>query len=361
MENLISKNLNYWKSKKWNKLDLYDYLKQNKNCVIISIIKTNITVLGNKKHQRLKIVLNFLQDIIKIKPNLNTIFLLNLDDECYQTNINIYNLKTNKIVNNITDTFEYGICNNNPDLIKIEESIPTKFNFPIFSFSKTEQQQEVIIFPHTNLIQNNFMVDKQSFEQKNNNIPLYRFSNIRANTYLSSRFELVELSYKYPKLIDCKGGSNKPHPKFNDYILDQRFIKLYQNLDIIDKTINNQEMMKYFNINNFIDKKSLIQNKYLICNDSYYNLCEYCNLNSVLFRYQPTKTFYYEDFIFTDLEDIIIFNQNNFESKFNYAYQNPDLMVKFINKRKSKVNQNLIYNNLVQNYAELLFHYSKLS
>ena len=79
--------------------------------------------------------------------------------------------------------------------------------------------------------------------------------------------------------IDCKGGSNKPHPKFNDYILDQRFIKLYQNLRIIDKTINNQEMMKYFNINNFIDKKSLIQNKYLICNDSYYNLCEYCNLN----------------------------------------------------------------------------------
>lgn len=360
MENLISKNLDYWKGKKWNKLDMYDYLKQNKNCVIICIINQNITVLGNKEHQRLKIVLNFLQDIIKIKPNLSTIFLLNLNDECYQTNVNIYNLNTNKIVNNIIDTFEYGICNQNPDLIKIEESIPTKFNFPIFSFSKTEQQPEVIIFPHTNLIQNNFIVDKKSFEQKNNNIPLYRFSNIRANTYLPSRFELVELSFKYPKLIDCKGGSNKQHPKFKNYILDQKFIKLYQNLNIINKSINNQEMMKYFNINNFIDKKSLIQNKYLICNDSYYNLCDYCNLNSVLFRYQPNKTFYYEDFIFKDLEDIIIFDKNNFESKFNYAYENPELMIKIINNRQNKVIEHLNYNNLVKNYAELLYKYSKL-
>ena len=59
--------------------------------------------------------------------------------------------------------FDWGISQNNNNVLRIEKSKKTNFILPIFSFWKTEFQREVIIIPHINLINNNFLKDKINF------------------------------------------------------------------------------------------------------------------------------------------------------------------------------------------------------
>ena len=346
------------------KNDIINYFRinfKNKNLIYVNINKGNINYYGNIKQNRLIIINKFLNDVIKKKP-LTVSFLLSLKDEVYDTDIDVYDLRKNKdkIDNPNMHKFDWGISQSNNNVLRIEKSKKTNFNFPIFSFSKTEFQKEIIIIPHINLINNNFLKDNIYFSEKKKIKPIARFSNVRANLYLESRFKLLELSYFNKDIIDCKGGFKDKHPGHNDYIIHPTFINLYKKLNIIDKSIDNNKFLELLKTSNYIEKKELT-NKFLICNDSWYNSCDYALLNSVLLRYKLDKTKYFEDFIFQDNEDYIIFDENNYKNKYNYINsKNDTFFIKKINNRKKKVNDYLRYNKLVDIYTIILEKFSRI-
>ena len=98
----------------------------------------------------------------------------------------------------------------------------------------------------------------------------------------------------------------------------------------------------------------------MICNDSWYNLVDYCLLNSILFRYSLEKCCYYEDLIMEDEKDVIIFDENNYEEKYLNLINNIEKYEKTIENRRNKVEKHLKYNNLVKDYGKLLLEFSKI-
>ena len=210
------------------------------------------------------------------------------------------------------------------------------------------------------MLENNFKEDEYNFSEKTNKIPIYRFSNVRANLFIPSRFKLVELSYKNPTIIDCKGGSSKQHKGHGDYVIRKGFIKLYKHLNIIDKSIDEDKFLEYFKCDNYINKDELLDYKYLITNDSWYNNVDYCLYNSVLMRYKLEKSCYYEDMIFEDNKDVVMFDENIYKEKYEYVLNNEKIMLEMIENRKNKVHKYLKYDRLVEHYGMLLSVFSRI-
>ena len=353
---ILAKNLDFWKNKKWNMNDINNYIKKtNSFLIIIKGQQIFYKGKGKKDKIRFKRINKLLQDIIKVYPELEVEIVINLTDEVTNTKINTYNFSDD---NNSKFEFKWGVDVNNQDVVRIESSNYIDIKFPIFSFNKT--QEGLIIFPQPNLINNKFNKDSINFEDKINNIPIFRYSNIRANLFTPSRMILTEYSFKNNEILDCKGGNNGLHPGHKNYVIPKAFIKLYKKENILNQNTDENLFQEYFNINNFIKKDNLLQNKYLICCDSWYNLIDYCLLNSILFRYSLKKCCYYEDFIFEDEKDIIIFDENNYKDKYNNVKKNIDKYKKTIENRKAKVEKYLKYNNLVKDYGKLLLEFSKI-
>ena len=357
IDKLINENLDYWNHKKWNINDINDYINKKTNSFLVIIKNKRIFYKGKGKKDkvRFKRINKFLQDIIKVNPDLEVNFVINLSDEVTNTKIKTYNFSED---NNSNFEFEWGVAVNNSNVLRIETSDYIDIIFPIFSFNKT--QEGLIIFPQPNLINNKFYNDNINFDDKKNNIPIYRYSNIRANLFTPSRMILTEYSFKNNKYLDCKGGNNGIHPGHKQYVIPKVFIKLYKKENILDNNIDENLFYEYFNINNFIKKDDLLKNKYLICCDSWYNLIDYCLLNSILFRYSLKKCCYYEDFIFEDEKDIIIFNENNYKEKYNNVINNIHIYKTTIQNRKNKIDKYLRYDNLVKDYGKLLLEFSKI-
>lgn len=358
---LFNDNLNYWENKRWRNRDILNYIRQfmNKKFLILVIINKNgVRYVSNTHRERANIIKKFINDIRNKYPNLEVSFLLNLDDEIFDTDIEIHDLRENKNDNPMSHQFKWGVSLQSEDIIRIERSKLTKINFPIFTLNKN--QDESIVFPHPNLLKNHFSTDNIKFKDKENKVPIYRFSNARANLFMPSRIKLVELSYQNPNIIDCKGGNKEVHKGHGDYVLRKGFIKLYKHLQIINNDINENEFLEYFHIKNYIEKEKLKDYKYLITNDSWYNLVDYALYNSVIFRYKLDKAKYYEDFILEDNNDIILFDEHNYREKYNYVINNEAKMEEMIESRKQKVANYLKYNKLVEHYGKLLIAYSKI-
>ena len=173
IQDFLAKQLNYWKERKWNLNDIRDYFNLNqkkKGLMYVKINNGNIkytTATGGKRFVAIKKLLN---DIASANKTLNVAILVCLRDEVYDTDIEVYDLRNNE--NKLDDPnkhpFKWGISQKNNNIIRIENSKQTHFNFPIFSYSKTSYQKEVIIIPHHNLIKNSFYNSNISFENKKN-------------------------------------------------------------------------------------------------------------------------------------------------------------------------------------------------
>ena len=352
MEKFIADNLDYWKDKKW-KID-YNKLKG----IHIKINNKNIEYkyIILKKNHRFTFVKKILNKVTTYKNNLNVSFILSFDDEYLKNKHKIYNFSDKVYKNNNKLEYKFGICKNDENIMKIEEGKIKNCSFPIFTFNKI--QDGMIIFPHKNIL-NNFKFDLNNFETKKDNI-IYRYSNIRANLFLDTRIKLTELSYKNPYLFDFKGGYNDKNPYHNNYILPKVFLKYYKHKKIIDENINEDKFIEYFNVNNYIKKDELINNKFLICCDSWYNGYEYSFTNSILFRYKLDKAKYYEDFFLEGNKDYIIFDENNLEEKYNYVKNNLDYYKDNIKNRHEKVKDYLTTEKIAEFYGNFLEEYSKL-
>ena len=367
LNSIIKKNLHYWNNAKWNRNDILNYFKNNlkeKRLYFIEINdkKINYKHGGGIIYPRFEIILGFLNSVVNIYPNLKVTFLISIGDEIYDTDIVIHDLRTDneKVDDPKTHSFKYGISQQDNNILRIEKSKDTVFNFPIFSFSKTEKQKEVIIMPHMNLIKNNFINDNTQFENK---IPkvLYRFTNIRANLFMPSRYKLLELTYKYPELLDSKGCCKElKHKYFGEYIIHPTFVNVYKKLNIIDNNIDTDTFLELTRPKHYMTKEEMIKYKFLICNDSWYNCIDYANTNSVLLRYKCDKSKYYEDYIFEDNIDYFIFDETNYIEKHNYITNNDSIVKESIINRKKKIKDYLIYSNLIKHVGYMLTEFSKI-
>ena len=347
IQDFLAKQLNYWKERKWNLNDIRDYFNLNqkkKRLMYVKINNGNIkytTATGGERFVAIKKLLN---DIASANKTLNVAILVSLSDKVDDPN---------------KHPFKWGISQKNNNIIRIENSKQTHFNFPIFSWSKTYNQKEVIIMPNPILIENSFDIDNISFEIKKRT-PIFRFSNIRANLYLPSRYKLLELSYNNPDILDCKGGYKSKHPGHGDYIIHPSFIKLYKKLNIINNSIDINKFKNLVRVENYMNNNNIINHKYLICTDTWNNCAKYCLTNSVLLRYKLDKSKYYEDYIFKDNEDYVIFDENNYIEKYNYITSHNTKMLNMIENRKKKVENYLRYNKLVEHYGLLLQKFSEI-
>ena len=136
------------------------------------------------------------------------------------------------------------------------------------------------------------------------------------------------------------------------------FIKLYNRLGITN--INDLELFKkYVHISNYTPKSDILKNKYIICNDSWYNTLDYACTNSVLLRYKYDKTKFLEDYVFVDGRDYIVFDETNLKEKMDYVKNNPSELDTMIKNRKDTLDY-FKYDNMVQEYGKLLQNYSKI-
>ena len=332
----ITNNLDYWKNKKWTKDDFINCINNNPKIklVLIEINNNNIIYTPNilKKNRRLSICNKLLKDIIIKYNNLNVVFLLCLNDELVEYNDSIYDLKDRNLNYNKYE-FKWGLATEDSNVIKINNNKLKIFDCPIFTFNKIHESH--IIFPSPNLIEQKFILDNIEFNNKINNIPIGRFSESRTGLLVPCRYKLVALSYLNQSKIDFKGGQKNKHVFFNNYIISPSFIELYKKLNIINKSINTNELIEYYNINNYIPILDIIKNKYLIMIDTWNNI-NYLNTNSIIFRTNCSK--YYHDFFLEDKKD--------------YQYT--------INNRKIKVDKYLKYDSIVNNFGLLLKKYSEL-
>lgn len=370
LNQLLNQNLDFWKNKTWKKQDLIKYnskYKRNRKIAYVSIKNQNITYNSGPRKGILHIIHNFLIDIVSKKKfrNLEVEFLIDLGDELLPTFYKIYDLRNNPNDNPNNHNFNYGVSELSNDVIKIENSYLFTLQCPIFTFNKNIEGS--VIFPHINLINRsknkfNDSKDNINFTDKKGNTPFYRFSNIRANLFKPSRIKLAWISFKNPKYLDCKGSNNGSHPGHGNYILQKGFIKLYSKLRIIKLNENKfDSFMEHFNVNNFVSKNELINYKYLVTNDSWYNNIDYCMWNSILFRYKLEKCKYYEDFIFEDGTDVVIFDEKNFKEKIDgIRNTSTEILVKNIENRKKKVKEYLFYDKLVDHYGQLLMKFSEI-
>lgn len=370
LDYLFSQNLDFWKNKTWKKKHVLRYNKRyRRNRKIAYVIIKNQTIKYNSGPRKsiLHIINKFIIDIISKKKfrNLEVEFLIDLGDELLPTLFEIYDFRNNPNDNPNNHNFNYGISELSDEVINIENSYSYILPHPIFTFNKNMEGS--IIFPHINLINrsiNKFSdsVDNINFFNKKGNTPFYRFSNIRANLFKPSRIKLAWLSFKNPKYLDCKGSHNGNHPGHGNYILQKAFIKLYSKLRIIKLNENKfDSFMEHFNVNNFVSKDELKNYKYLVTNDSWYNNIDYCMWNSILFRYKLEKCKYYEDFIFEDGTDVVIFDEKNFKEKIDgIRNTSAEILVKNIENRKKKVKEYLFYDKLVDHYGQLLMKFSEI-
>ena len=81
----------------------------------------------------------------------------------------------------------------------------------------------------------------------------------------------------------------------------------------------------------------------------------------ILFRYKLEKCKYYEDFIFEDGTDVVIFDEKNFKEKIDgIRNTSTEILVKNIENRKKKVKEYLFYDKLVDHYGQLLMKFSEI-
>lgn len=373
LTNLFNSNLDFWKNKSWLLEDIFKYnkkYKRNRGIVLITIKNQEIHYDFVRRSNIFTKVIKFLNDIIKLNKfkNLDVSFLLDLSDEPNPMKLETYDFRTNKNDNKNKNNhkFSWGISESSSDIIKIENGYFYNIDFPIFSFNKNHDGY--IVFPHFNLLNKSYInfsndtINDIDFYNKISNKPIYRFSNFRASLFKPSRIKLALLSFKNPKYIDCKGSHNGPHPGHGQYILHKTFIKLYSHLKIIKLNEHKfDSFMEYFNVNNYIPKDEFKKYKYLVTNDSWYNNIDYCMWNSILFRYNLEKCKYYEDFIFEDGTDVVIFDEKNFKEKIDgIRNTSPEILVKNIENRKKKVKEYLFYDKLVDHYGQLLMKFSEI-
>ena len=139
-------DLSYWENRTWKKEALFQYYLNNKDkkrLILININKNNIKYSLCKNYQKgnkIDAIDKFLKSIVKYNPNLELTFLISLVDEIYDTAQEIYDLNVNKKVNYLVHDFHWGISKRDSNIISIEKGLEKKFDFPIFSFSKTENQ-----------------------------------------------------------------------------------------------------------------------------------------------------------------------------------------------------------------------------
>ena len=364
--------LNYWENHTWNLNDIRTFFYtnwaidindkiHNKSLVLVRITSDDIKFGYRLRTNRIDSIKKFFRDIKDKYKDLTGIYLISLCDEIYDKKIEYHNVGNKPVGDLSSHHFHYGISTTNQDLVRIENSTAdtNHYNFPIFSFSKTSKQDTVIPFPHSYLLENKFYyTDTTPFSEKKDNIPIYRFSNSRSNLLYHSRFTLLNLSFHNPTLIDCKAGFNGEHPGFVDWVLHPSFIKLYNRLGII-KINDISAFSSFVHVNNYTPKDEIKKNKYIVCNDSWYNL-DYACSNSVLLRYKYDKTKYLEDYIFVDGKDYIVFDETNLNEKMQYIKENPLKMEEMISNRHATLNT-LKYENLVNEYGKLLQKYSKIS
>ncbi len=370
LDYLLSQNLDFWKNKSWKKQDMLNFYENNKSSKNLSLVNIKSGIISYSNHCRYLFtepLMRFFRIILKNKKfkDLDVCFLISLKDEVFDKNIEIHDFNRNKLNNYDDHTFSYGVSLTSDNILKIEKSKYFDLNFPLFS--PNNNMKGLIILPHPNLLNksiNKFKdcVDQYHFKNKIGNNPFYRFSNIRANIFLPSRMKLVEMSFKNPKYLDCKGSNNGSHPDHGDYILQKSFLKLYNKLRIIKLNENKfDSFMEHFNVNNFVPKDELKKYKYLITNDSWYNNIDYCMWNSILFRYKLEKSKYYEDFIFEDGTDVVIFDEKNFKEKIDgIRNTSTEILVKNIENRKKKVKKYFSYHKLVDHYGQLLMKFSEI-
>lgn len=364
--------LDYWKGHSWKREDLLSFFKannsisrsdkiNNKALLLVDINRRNVRFAGHTCGKRFITTRTFFNDIKRQFRDLECTLLLSVRDEIYDKKWEYHNVGNDIVDKPELHSYHHGISSKNSELIRIENSnIDTNhYNFPIFSFSKTDTQDTVIPFPHENLLQNNFYYnDSTPFSKKIDNVPIYRFSNPRFNLLTHSRFKLLDLSYNNPHLIDCKAGYKGIHPGYKDYVIHTSFIKLYNRLGITN--ISDLDLFKkYVHISNYTSKSDILKNKYIICNDSWYNTLDYACTNSVLLRYKYDKTKFLEDFVFVDGRDYIVFDETNLKEKMDYVKNNPSEMDTMIKNRKDTLDY-FKYDNMVQEYGKLLQNYSKI-
>lgn len=365
VRHLIYNNLEYWHNTQWEKRDIMHFFnkyKKEKALVLVEIKEGEIYYNGNGN--RLAAVNTLLKNIIK-KYNLTVSFLISLRDEIYHRSIKTFDFRKSPSDIPESHPFKWGVSETSQDVCRIEESSHFDLNIPIFTFNKMSDMEGSIVFPHPNIINGGFnkIDDNMDFKEKTD-VPVCRFSNIRADLNIPSRIKLVEMSYKNPTLLDCKGANKGNHVGHGKYVLHKVFLKVYRRRNLIDKNLTDKqldEMMEYYKVTNYISKYEIIKYKYLICTDSWYNVSDYALVNSVLFRYKLDKCKYYEDFILTDHKDFIIFDENEFFRKIKEIKDMPESeLIQDINNRKQKVRNYLDFPNLIDHYGQLLMEYSKI-
>ena len=367
---LIAENLEYWKDKKWKRDNIKKFFeKYNKNkrliFVEINFGKISYTGYGKKRKNAFASMNKVLQAIVKHKKynNLQVSFLISLNDEAYHRTIKTFDFRKHPNDQPTSHPFKWGVSQKSNDVCRIEKSSSFDLNIPLFSLNHVLDGN--IIFPHENIVNNGFskINDQIQFNDKRDKV-IYRFSNIRADLNIPSRIKLVEMSYKNPDLLDCRGAKKGTHPGHDKYILQKVFLKVYRSENLIDKNLSDKDldkMMEYYKVSNFMSKSDIIKNKYLICIDSWYNVCDYALVNSILFRYKLDKCKYYEDFIFEDNQDFFIFDEYNFKDRLTKVkYISNQELIKKIEIRKKKVKNYLKFEKLIVHYGQLLTEFSKI-
>ena len=370
LDKYIKNNLNFWKNKNLNETNLINLIQKYK-LPIAKIRLTNGKVIIEKKfntkgNKKLSKAIVFLNDIVKLYPQIDTKLYLNIRDTLYDEKINIYNVNGIKGNKKKLNDFVWGVSKSNPNYIRIVDS--TKINeyndtFPIFCFERNRYMNG-ILFPtfgaDNNNIKQSINIDNFSWGQKDIDEPIFRGKNICCDVSNLDKLKLINFSYLNNKTIDFKFCSSSSHPLWDKYIVSESLLKFCKNIDVINEEIDIKKFRDYFSRDNFVSFDFLFRHKYIVTVGSAKNRKFYLSNSCILERKFKNKEYFHED-IFEDMVDIVYFTEDNLFDKLSKLKENNyKLSKKLIENRKNKFNQYLHYPNLVKWYGLFLLEYQKL-
>jgi hypothetical protein len=369
----------------------------NTKMIKVKIENGNVYTLRGKRRGKAFFVFNFLKDIANYDKSINIIMYINYSDNDRNNEIDIINTGNNNYDNN----FSCGVNELNNDVVKIINSKKIVTEYPIFTFTKDIDSNNLLLPGHDILNVNENFEDK-NFEDKKDNI-IFRASNIVADISLPARILIAQYGFLNNNIIDSKFGfksgnilqnytknqlrdlcshnhlqisgnrsvlldrllennislEQNNHLGFKTHVCHKTFLKVYQKLNIINKNVDINKFYDYFHVNNWSNDWPK-NYKYLYINHSmkHINLFQ---LNSILIRYYNDKypdLITYHDLFLKDkynsfhvkLEDL-----ENFKSNLHKINTK-----KIINNCHNTFNKYLKYTNLVKTYSTFLKEYQNL-
>lgn len=360
--------LNYWKNIKFNEkkfIELIDEIKLSLVFVEIKNSEVKYKLYNTNYRMRIHKIIIFLNDVAQMYPYLSLKMYIHPNDTLNNNNINIYNVN-GKINNEINHDFFYGVSRKDSNYVRIldTDNIPyINSYYPIFCFEKHRDTQS-LLFPDFDAdiddIKKQKNIDNLIWEEKKSDIPIFRGKNICCDLRHLDKVKLINFSYNNKEKTNFKFSQFSENPLWGEYLISISHLKLFQNLNIIDKNINIEEFREYFSSKNFLDYKEIFNSKFIVTVGSGKNNKWYKSNSCILENKFKNKEYFYEK-IFDDMIDIVYFDEKNLFKKLKLLKSNDYSLAKNItSNRKKKFDKYLNYNNLVKWYGLFLIEYSKL-